>query len=90
MMNQASYFSDWLNSWAQWGWFGITIVFVILTSMVIIGFLMILMRAYGDTPLKLIVSGVLLIFLFNFIFSGLFGFNYTAFLQWYWGEFFHL
>ena len=85
-----NYFADWLNSWAQWGWFGVTIIFVILTSMVIIGFLMLAMRIHDDTPIKLIVSGILLLILFNFIFAGLFGFNYNAFLDWYMAEFFAL
>ncbi|MHA1797671.1 MAG: hypothetical protein ACTSVY_04410 [Candidatus Helarchaeota archaeon] len=89
-MNITNYFDDWMNSWAQWGWFGVTIIFVILVSMIIIGFLLIAMRYYGDLPIKLIISGMLLLVLFNIIFASLFGFNFQGFLQWYFQEFFKI
>ena len=90
MLKNVNYFADWLNAWAQWGWFGVTIIFVILLSMVIIGFCLLLARYYGDLPIKLIVSGILLLILFNIIFASLFGFDFQAFLQWYWMEFFSI
>ena len=89
MINILYYFDEWMTTWAEWGWFGITIIFVVSFSMIIIGAL-ILVGSRGFSlglSLKLIIPGLIIFVMFNIVAASLFGFNYEKFLAWYFQEF---
>ena len=90
MMNILYYFDTWMSSWAEWGWFGITLIFIMSLTMIIIGILLLVTsRGFSmGMSIKLMVTGVIVFVIFNIVCASLFGFKYEAFLQWYFQEFF--
>jgi len=89
MINSLSYFDDWMLSWAKWGWFGITLIFIVSVSMIIIGgLILVTSRGYNTgMAIKLIIPGLIIFVMFNLVCASLFGFDYQKFLAWYFQEF---
>ena len=88
-MDNLYYFDDWMLTWAEWGWFGFTLIMIIAVAMILIGGL-IMLASRGiriDIALKLIIPGIVIFIVFNLVGASLFGFDWEKFLTWYFQEF---